>query len=150
MPTLCYRCSPYCNQYILLFNQYHNFLLPMPSQWEIALHCDVTLMFSYKCSHFMLVVNNSLQYSFFIYLWSAFAHKAHRFAMLPMPISATLPPSATMSILTIQSPSQITSLTVVYSIVYSGADQRNHQRSASLAFVRGIHRDRWIPRTKGQ
>ena len=46
--------------------------------------------------------------------------------------------------------SQITSLTVVYSIVYSDADQRKHQSSASLAFVRGIHRDRWIPRTKGQ
>ena len=36
--------------------------------------------------------------------------------------------------------SQITSLMVVYSIVYSGADQRKHQSSASLAFVRGIHR----------
>ena len=36
--------------------------------------------------------------------------------------------------------SQITSLTVVYSIVSSGADQRKHQSSASLAFVRGIHR----------
>ena len=47
-------------------------------------------------------------------------------------------------------PSQITSLTVVYSIVYSGVDERKHQSSASLAFVRGIHRDRWIPRTKGQ
>ena len=46
--------------------------------------------------------------------------------------------------------SQITSLTIVYSIVYSDADQRKHQSSASLAFVRGIHRDRWIPRTKGQ
>ena len=31
--------------------------------------------------------------------------------------------------------SQITSLTVVYSIDYSGADQRKHQSSASLAFV---------------
>ena len=29
--------------------------------------------------------------------------------------------------------SQITSLTIVYSAVYSGADQRNHQGSASLA-----------------
>ena len=29
---------------------------------------------------------------------------------------------------------------IVYSIVYSGADQRKHQSSASLAFVRGIHR----------
>ena len=36
--------------------------------------------------------------------------------------------------------SQITSLTIVYSTVYSGADERNHQRSASLAFVWGIHR----------
>ena len=46
--------------------------------------------------------------------------------------------------------SQITSLAIVYSTVYSGADQRKHQSSASLAFVWGIHRDRWIPRTKGQ
>ena len=30
--------------------------------------------------------------------------------------------------------SQITSLTIVYSTVYSGADQRKHQSSASLAF----------------
>ena len=36
--------------------------------------------------------------------------------------------------------SRITSLTIVYSIVYSDADQRKHQSSASLAFVRGIHR----------
>ena len=36
--------------------------------------------------------------------------------------------------------SQITSLTVVYASVYSGADQRKHQISASLAFVRVIHR----------
>ena len=37
-------------------------------------------------------------------------------------------------------PSQITSLTIVYSTVYSGADQRKHQSSVSLAFVRRIHR----------
>ena len=35
--------------------------------------------------------------------------------------------------------SQITSLAIVYSTVYSGVDQRKHQSSASLAFVRGIH-----------
>ena len=34
--------------------------------------------------------------------------------------------------------SQITSLTIVYSTVYSGADQRKHQSSVSLAFVRGM------------
>ena len=39
--------------------------------------------------------------------------------------------------------SQLTSrLTIVYSNVYSSADQRKHQSSASLAFVRGIH---WGP-----
>ena len=36
---------------------------------------------------------------------------------------------------------QIISLTIVYSTLYSGADQRKHQTSASLAFVRRI--DRW-------
>ena len=51
-------------------------------------------------------------------------------------------------------PSQITSLTIFYSIVYSDADQRKHQSSASLAFVRGIHRGlvnsphRWPVRRK--
>ena len=36
--------------------------------------------------------------------------------------------------------SQITTLTIVYSSIYSGADQRKYQSSASLAFVRGINR----------
>ena len=36
--------------------------------------------------------------------------------------------------------SQITSLTIVYTTVYSDTDQIKHQSSASLAFVRGIHR----------
>ena len=36
--------------------------------------------------------------------------------------------------------SQITSLTIVYSTDCSGAYQSKHQSSASLAFVRGIHR----------
>ena len=36
--------------------------------------------------------------------------------------------------------SQITSITIVYSAVYSDADHRKHQSSASLAFVRRIHR----------
>ena len=45
---------------------------------------------------------------------------------------------------------QITSLTIVYSTVYSDADQRKHQISASLAFVRESTSDRWIPLTEGQ
>ena len=55
--------------------------------------------------------------------------------------------------------SEITSLTIIYSTVYSGADQRKHQTSASLAIVkaettslrwREFTGDRWIPLTKGQ
>ena len=38
--------------------------------------------------------------------------------------------------------SQIPSLTIAYSTVYSDADERQHQSSTSLAFVRGIHR--WL------
>ena len=36
--------------------------------------------------------------------------------------------------------SQITGITIVCPTVCSGADQREYQRSALLAFVRGIHR----------
>ena len=36
--------------------------------------------------------------------------------------------------------SQIASVSSVYSTVCSGANQRKHQSSASLAFVRGLHR----------
>ena len=36
--------------------------------------------------------------------------------------------------------SQITSLTIVYTTVYSDEDQSKHQSSASLAIVWGIHR----------
>ena len=44
--------------------------------------------------------------------------------------------------------SQITCVPTVCTTVCSGVHQRKHQTSASLAFVRGIHR--WIPLTKGQ
>ena len=36
--------------------------------------------------------------------------------------------------------SHVTSLAIVYPTVYSEADQRKYQSSASLAFVRRIHR----------
>ena len=44
--------------------------------------------------------------------------------------------------------SQITNLTIVYSTVYSDADQWKHQTYAPLTFVQGIHRDQWLPRTR--
>ena len=45
----------------------------------------------------------------------------------------------------------VTSLTIIYSTIYSGTDQRKHQSSAPLVFVGGIHR--WhvnSPHTNGQ
>ena len=44
--------------------------------------------------------------------------------------------------------SDITSRTLVYSTVLSGANKKTHQSSALLAFVRRIHGHRWIPGTK--
>ena len=46
--------------------------------------------------------------------------------------------------------SQITTLTIVYTSVYLGADQSKHQSSALLAFVREFTSDRWTPRAQGQ
>ena len=46
--------------------------------------------------------------------------------------------------------SQITSLMIAYSGVYSGADQRKHQSSALLALCEEFTGDRWLPRTNGQ
>ena len=45
--------------------------------------------------------------------------------------------------------SQTTSLTIVYLTIYSGGDERKHQSSASLPFVRGIRRWPGISPHKG-
>ena len=45
--------------------------------------------------------------------------------------------------------SQITSFTIVYSTVYSGADERKHQNTVPLAFVRGTHRSPVYSPNKG-
>ena len=46
--------------------------------------------------------------------------------------------------------SQTTVVSIVYSTVCSGIDQRKPQNSVSLVFVKGFTTDRSIPRTKGQ
>ena len=46
--------------------------------------------------------------------------------------------------------SQITSLTVVYSIVYSGVNQRKHQTPRHWPLCGKFTGDRWISRTNGQ
>ena len=45
--------------------------------------------------------------------------------------------------------SQITGVSIVCSVVCSGSDQRKHQSSASMAFVRGFHRGPVDPSHKG-
>ena len=82
-------------------------------------------------------------------------HCVHIWMFVPSSEVSPLPKIALLQLLTLNtSPSllhyddvimtmlesQIISLTVVYSIVYSGVHQRKHQSSASLAFVREIHR----------
>ena len=48
--------------------------------------------------------------------------------------------SSTITVTSSAMQSQITGVSIVYSTVCLGVDQRKHQSSASLAFVRGIHR----------
>ena len=58
-----------------------------------------------------------------------------------VPLSATIVKSGNFrDVIMSTIASQITSLTIVYSTVDSVVDQRKHQSSASLSFVRGIHR----------
>ena len=70
------------------------------------------------------------------YLKSAICHLIHVHGFLVFSFAVVHYSIVIMSTMA----SQITSLTIVYSTVYSSADQRKHQSSASLAFVRGIHR----------
>ena len=52
--------------------------------------------------------------------------------------------------MSVMAPHQITSVSIVCLAVCSDGDQRKHQSSASLAFVRGTTGHRWIPLTKAQ
>ena len=79
--------------------------------------------------------------------WASWCHKSS--AIRPF-FHEVIPANHYIDVIMTTMASQFTSLTVVYTTVYSDADQTKHQSSASLAFVWGIHRDRWIPRTKGQ
>ena len=54
--------------------------------------------------------------------------------------SVSFQPLLYSDVITSATASQITCVSIVYSTVCSGADQIKHHSSASLAFVRGIHR----------
>ena len=74
----------------------------------------------------------------FLVLWISFKH--HRYHLGKMGSGDVLELRHYNDVITKAAASQITNLTIVYSSFYSGADQRKHQSSTSLAFVRGIHR----------
>ena len=57
---------------------------------------------------------------------------------ITMPVNVTVPHHSDVIMSSIAS--QITGVSIAYSTVCSGTDQRKHQSSTSLAFVRGIHR----------
>ena len=76
-------------------------------------HCATTIYYISARSQYMIQIDNSL-----------FVPSFGGTVPLPWRAIAT----------------QITSRMIVYSMVNSSVDQRKHQSSASLAFVRGIHR----------
>ena len=87
-----------------------------------------------------------------VIVWCFFAWKRTKTTALLMFVSLYKNPQVVVSVLMKKTEthyndvikgtiaSQITSLAIVYSTVYSDGDQRKHQSSASLAFVLGIHR----------
>ena len=75
-----------------------------------------------RCSNYIWVINDLIAYKGASYIRDLTVH----YSGIIMGVMA----------------SQITSLTIVYSTIYSGADQRKHQSSASMVFVWGIH---WWP-----
>ena len=79
------------------------------------------------------------------YIINWFTYMHHKYAPNPLCIRTNIPGDNYLifhysDVIMSAMASQIASPTIVYSTVYSDADQRKHQSSASLAFVRGIHR----------
>ena len=102
---------------------------------------------TYKCSYVwaafiifldlrLLIVSSQLAKHITLYLLSPLFDYTTKPKQNPIPKKSHHYSDVIMGTMT----SQITSLMIVYSTVYPGADQRKHQSSASLAFLRGIHR----------
>ena len=85
----------------------------------------------------MFTLWTHVDYHFTFYL--IFVFKSRRDALSPLQVPGSRQCSYSDVIMG-ATVSQITSLTTVYSTVLSGVDKKKHQSSASLAYVRGIHR----------
>ena len=103
--------------------------------WEIASASVVT-----PCNHEAMVLSSNYTIIFIFF-------KFLGLMWVPFPMSQSIVACGVLNLTRDYSDvtlsamaSQITSITIVCSTVYSGADQRKYQSSASLAFVSGIHR----------
>ena len=112
------------------------------TQWHDALCRPFVCTFvhdyilTWKCfPHYVPFLEGILSVIVTLLYWNSGFSREWRNGALPHIVVHFLPHYNDL----IMSTSQITSLTIVYSTFYSGVDQRKHQSSASLAFVRGIH-----------
>ena len=112
---------PFIFWFSLIFHCLKAYFVPCPKNKMMV--TDLTTRESEHCWWFLLWNRCPL-------------HRLHKSVSTGCTISCTHYNDVIMSTMA----SQITSLRIIYSTVYSGADQRKHQSSASLAFVRGIHR----------
>ena len=112
-----------------------------PGLFVIWLKCENSLTFYKIPCLFSDLEKNNFSPTFSWPVWTLPYQPQTYSPPSPTPTKLNLTPNAHCSdvIMSLMA-SQITSLTIVYSTVYSGADHRKHQRSVSLAFVRGIHR----------
>ena len=104
---------------------YHYLAIYMQNiEWTAVLHSDINSAFITSCNtcHFFQTYR----------CLSANALELWRSCTKPSIIYSDITMSAVAS--------QITGVSIVYSTICSGTDQRNYQSSASLAFVRVIHR----------
>ena len=112
-------------------------------------HCDVTLMLSGpgdKCIH-LWTGSSSVNHYELVGLWKKLRCNSKQNMKIFFQWKAPKHYSdVTMGTIA----SKITSVPIIYLTVPTGAEQRKHQSSASLAFVREFIGDQWIPRTNGQ
>ena len=106
-------------QYALTFpsDKAHSVIFPQLGLWYIIFHAKLNRSIIVKRRH---LIPDLLAIQYSVILFGRVSHYS----------------DVIMSTMA----SQITSLTIIYSTFYSGADQRKLQSSASLAFERGIHR----------
>ena len=115
----------------------------VPRYWPFVrgIHYDVTAMISLFC---MKSFEFSLQFDLILFLMAPLTIYLQSFKYWPQWDHTTgqfrvVSPHCSDVIMSAMA-SQITGVSIVHSTICSAADQRKHQSSASLAYVRGIHR----------